>query len=705
MLLMRGELNKPPGKVGHRWFAAPGQVERHKWGNSSMYSYTGLHGRITGALVCIGMVACGGGGDSGSGSSAGSGTGPVLSMSVNVLGVGSSKATYQFEATGTTPGYSVSTPPTQGTASITNGGLLTYTLSGFPSSATDTIGVTITADGNTSTTTLTVQLKYDPLLAYQWHVKNTGQSAFTSTSGTSGIDVNVADAWTAGITGSGVLVNVVDTGLEIGHEDLRAQVRAGGSYNFIDGSNNPTATASAAQTGDHGTSVAGIIGATAFNGVGGRGIAYDANLVGFNFLSSAQSLDQASTSFGGDPMQGSAASADVFNASFGISACTWISPTATVDSIFQNTTTLRSGKGALIIKSAGNGYSDCGTGYDANAACGQNGISCDNANSDPENTNYNIVLVGALNASGVKSSYASTGSNIWITGLGGEYGYNASSAPGYPTEAYKPAVVTTDVSGCGAGYDANPVTPFHIPGSNEQSTLNKGCNYTSTFNGTSSAAPIVSGVVALMLQANTNLTYRDVKYLLATTARPVDASKAAVRAPFAGNSAFPLEAAWTTNAAGRNFHNWYGFGLVDANAAVTAAKAHTMLGPVSVSNLDSSTTQTTIPYGTTPAGFTFTQGTDKTVEEVIVNLTVDTDNFRSYCAHIDLVSPRGTKSILMNGYAGAYSQPNGSVIRMLSNAFYGESSSGDWTMNVYNGCNGVSMKLAATVPTLTIRGH
>jgi len=626
-------------------------------------------------------------------------------MSANVLGIGISKATYQFEATGTTPSYTISKPPTQGTASITNGGLLTYTMSGFPSSATDTIGVDITAGGKTTTTTLTVQLHYDPLLSYQWHVKNTGQSAFASTSGTTGYDVNAADAWSAGITGSGVLVSVVDTGLEIRHEDLKAQVLADGSYNFIDGTNDPTATQAAAQNGDHGTSVAGIIAATAFNGLGGRGIAYGAKLIGFNFISSNQSLDNASTSFGGDPIKGSSTSSDVFNASFGASACTWISPYATVDSIIQNTTTLRSGKGALIIKSAGNGFDTCGSDSYTYAACSSNGISCDNANSDPENTTSNVVVVGALNASGVKSSYASTGSNIWITGIGGEYGVNSTYASSDDPNVFKPAIVTTDVSGCGAGYDNEQVTAFHIQGTDTQKTYNSGCNYTSMFNGTSSAAPTVSGVVALMLQAKPELTYRDVKYLLATTARPVDTSKAAATALFAGNSAFPLEAAWTTNAAGRNFHNWYGFGLVDASAAVTAAIDHTLLGTVSESTLSSSTTQTTISYGTTPTEFTFTQVAGKAVEEAIVNLTVNTANFKTYCAHIELVSPSGTKSILMNGYAGAKSQPTGSVVRLLSNAFYGESSAGTWTMKIYNGCSDVSMKLASTVPTLTIRGH
>ncbi|NBX05749.1 MAG: peptidase S8, partial [Betaproteobacteria bacterium] len=204
-------------------------------------------------------------------------------MTVEVMGIGASgMAKYQLKEIGNS--YSITKPPTQGSATVSDTGLVTYTplQSHFPTSATDTIGIEITDGGvsTTTTTTLTVKLQYDPLLPFQWHIQNTGQSAFASTSGSAGNDVNAAGAWAAGITGKDVLVNVVDTGLEIGHEDLKAQVLPGGSYNFLDGTNDPTATQADAKNGDHGTSVAGIIAATAFNGVGGRGIAYGAKLIG-----------------------------------------------------------------------------------------------------------------------------------------------------------------------------------------------------------------------------------------------------------------------------------------------------------------------------------------------------------------------------------------------------------------------------------------
>ena len=85
---------------------------------------------------------------------------------------------------------------------------------------------------------------------------------------------------------------IVDEGLEILHEDLADNVLAGQSYNFLDNTNDPTLDPALDNQGDHGTSVAGIIGMKAYNNVGGVGIAYDASLVGYNYLEA-----QSSTNF------------------------------------------------------------------------------------------------------------------------------------------------------------------------------------------------------------------------------------------------------------------------------------------------------------------------------------------------------------------------------------------------------------------------
>jgi subtilisin family serine protease len=155
-------------------------------------------------------------------------------------------------------------------------------------------------------------LKQDPLLPNQWHIQNTGQDAFASTLPVQGNDMNVAEAWTAGFSGKGIRVGVVDTGLEAAHEDLQANVDLNSSHNFLTGTHDPSPSG----TGfDHGTSVSGIIGAVAFNDKGGRGIAYNATLRGYNLIApGAFSVANMAQALGGSTVS---VDNDLFNASFG----------------------------------------------------------------------------------------------------------------------------------------------------------------------------------------------------------------------------------------------------------------------------------------------------------------------------------------------------------------------------------------------------
>ena len=81
--------------------------------------------------------------------------------------------------------------------------------------------------------------------------------------------------------------------------------------------------------------------------------------------------------------------------------------------------------------------------------------------------------------------------------------------------------------------------------------------------GTSFACPLISGVAAMVLEANPNLTWRDVQGVLAAT----------TQTDF--NDEDDETGQWTTNQAGVKHSYTYGFGLVDALAAVTAATGAT----------------------------------------------------------------------------------------------------------------------------------
>ena len=246
----------------------------------------------------------------------------ATSMNVDVLGAAPSSSQGTVIATDRESlplTYTLATMPALGTASVNaSTGAITYTIPGFASAASDRFTVSVSNGLTSATDTVSVALNSDPLLPNQWDIQNTGQNAFSSTPPTAGNDMDVASAWASGFTGKGIKVGVVDSGLQVAHEDLAANVDLTHSLNFVTGTDDPSPDPSIAGF-DHGTEVAGIIGAVAFNGKGGRGIAYNATLRGYNLLAPGLTFSVANmaTALGSAPVS---VDNDLFNASFSISS-------------------------------------------------------------------------------------------------------------------------------------------------------------------------------------------------------------------------------------------------------------------------------------------------------------------------------------------------------------------------------------------------
>jgi len=663
-------------------------------------------------LLAVGVSACGGGGSSSPPQSPGPMNAIAVAdsaVTVNVLGVANSTVTGSVIATDPQNlplTFSIKTSPQFGAASITPGtGVFTYSIAGHTQAASDSFTVTVSNGQAQSTAQVNVRLASDPLLQNQWHIQNVGQNAFSSTLPIAGNDMNVAGAWIAGYSGKGIKIGVVDTGLEVTHEDLTPNVDVGNSFNFLTGLNDPSRAA--ADTGfDHGTAVAGIIGAVAFNGKGGRGVAYNARLRGYNFLApGATSLANMAVSLGSAPIS---ADNDVFNASFGPLALALPTFSGAFQAITTNSLTLRGGLGAAIVNAAGNDFIDWGS-LPGTGLCDDAkfyGVSCGDPATDERRGGYAPVIVGAIGADGKHSSYSNTGSSLWLSAPGGELGYDSAYTTG---SSFAPAIVTTSRTGCANSNWPSAVNSLDSKGAN---SFAPDCQYTATMNGTSSATPNVVGVVAMMLEANPNLSVRDLKYILAKTAKKVDAAFPGVSSTaIIPGSTVVLEQGWVTNRAGWPFSNRYGFGGVDASAAVAMAKSYTAYLPA-VQNSAlypflAAPPATIAPLSPTgeiivlPVAEPF-----NTVEFAVVFLNIaSTPGLR--CNQVELKSPSGTKSILMhaaNGFA------NASVVnsRFLSNAFYGEPVNGDWTLTFFDFCaaGGIPTRLSTTSPQLlAIVGH
>ena len=511
----------------------------------------------------------------------------------------------------------------------------------------------------------------DPLFAEQWHLQNSGQSGFSNNNGVAGADLQMTETIRDGRNGNSVKLAVVDTGLEICHPDLAANVEEGKSFNAAF---QTTAGSSITDPfnfntfGDHGTSVAGVAGAVANNGFGGRGVAPDVELRAFNFSTSLEADPEVALlkSLGGSSRNPDSASAHIFNMSFGVEE-PFLNPAEDFVKLFKmGTTDLRSGRGALYVKAAGNSFDFCSS-HPLNAE-----IGCVGSNTDPDQNLPYLITVGAFNAKDVRSSYSSAGANLWVVAPGGEDGEE------------HPAIITTDQIGIDAGFPAPPnsLTTDH--------PLNRDGDYTSVFGGTSAAAPAAAGAIAILLGMNPDLTWRDVKHILAASARKIDPDIAEVRAAFNGKP-YIARHAWQTNSAGYSYHNWYGFGAIAVDNAVTMAESHTpnSLGEFVESEwfsaVDDAALPLTIPDGD-GAGITHSltvvnMPNTANIEAVILDITLD----HSYGSDlgIKLTSPGGTESVVNPPFnvilAGV---PALGAWQLMSNAFYGEEPNGIWTIQV-----------------------
>ncbi len=521
----------------------------------------------------------------------------------------------------------------------------------------------------------------DPLSAHAWHLRNIGQTSFSTPNclagscpyGTAvlGEDAGLGNSHSRFNKGSGVKVAISDNGTDIYHEDLYFNIDEGQTRNYESDDPNdwlgmPTPAGGSNSIAAHGTAVTGIIGALKGNSRGSFGIAPEATLIPFKYVgtsgSYAKEIDQAGGLF------------DIFNYSYGRSSCTYhyMNPSY-LDALKYGVTNLRQGKGALYVKAAGNEYasylSDC-SGSDSDYYLG-------NANFEEDNSYPYLIVTSAMNAAGKSSSYSTPGSSVWITAPAGEFGDDS------------PAIISTDLMDCNHGFSKSNSSENNFESGTNP--LNENCNYTSTMNGTSSAAPMVSGAIALLLAQRPELSWRDVKNILARSARQIDSTHTGTSYPLS-DSRFPAlpghkyQEGWITNAAGFKFHNWFGFGALDIEAALELAANQTTTMPAYLETLSNGnwkyvkSLSLSVPDFSASGVSNSIGVTDNLIaEEVQVRLSVD--HTRASDLGVELTSPSGTKSQLMLINSNIVDKKLNDVI-FLSNAFYGESAQGQWTLKV-----------------------
>ncbi len=338
-------------------------------------------------------------------------------------------------------------------------------------------------------------LPIDDVYADQlWHLENTAQVP----GGLVGADIDVVPAWQ--IThGEGQLICVIDGGVETSHPDLA--IRFPG-WDAIDQDTDPNPGEGQDNAG-HGTLVAGLAAAVGNNALGVAGVAYAAEVFPIRAIGGSITQSAMYDAF----VRGVDAGCTVLNNSWGYipqDPCSAIGELPAMNEALEYARTVgRDGLGAVVVFSAGN-------------------QGCEQNNYPMLNNNPGVIAVASVTDQARKWGYSVWGAHVDM------------AAPSGPTGGGpRPGLWSTDMWG-----DAG----FNGQGENNE--------YSDRMGGTSGAAPVVAGTVALMLAANPRAPESAVREILCATADKIDPG-------FGDYDA----TGWSP---------YYGCGRVDAGAAVAA---------------------------------------------------------------------------------------------------------------------------------------
>ncbi|KAJ3594058.1 hypothetical protein NHX12_006390, partial [Muraenolepis orangiensis] len=357
----------------------------------------------------------------------------------------------------------------------------------------------------------------DPKFKDQWYLNNPNRR-----------DLNVKGAWELGYTGKGVVVSILDDGIEQNHPDLQQNYDPEASYDVNDGDPDPQPRYTQLDDNRHGTRCAGEVAAVANNGICGVGV---------------RMLDGEG----------------------------------------------RGGLGSIFVWASGNG-----------------GREKDSCNCDGYTDSIYTLSISSSTQNGNVPWYSEACSSTLAT----------TYSSGNLNEKQ---IITTD--------------------------LKSKC--TDSHTGTSASAPLAAGIIALALEANTNLTWRDMQHLVVRTSHP----------------AHLLTNDWKTNGVGRKVSHSYGYGLLDATAMVANIGTHLVIKK----SVD---------------GCLGTASHVSSLEHVQAQLTLSYNRRGDLAIH--LTSPSGTRSTLLAPRPHDYSSEGFNDWAFMTTHSWDERPDGEWTLEIEN---------------------
>ncbi|MDB3925660.1 Ig-like domain-containing protein [Porticoccaceae bacterium] len=513
------------------------------------------------------------------------------------------------------------------------------------------------------------KLQTDEYYPYQWYLHDFDQG---------GISLNKAillgydRAENESVyTGEDITIGIVGDEMR-NHPDLSVELANTNDSNFIISNKDDS-------TRGESTNVAGIVGATGWNTVGIRGIVPEAKLI--NIFGTLAFLSRTTKSDKLDLLQNQYDQYDQYNLGEDTIEYEPIDIYLITENGYSALTTKLTNKASIIFSlnhnngslnektSTTDGYTvlsekaiavhnssifirGAGDDFKQIKQICNNLLPCQqSAMSNHPIVNYPpLINVAAITKNKRKATYSVLSSANWISAPGGEEHQNED------------IITTCEREVCNA-------------------------DYTDNFASTSASAAIVTGVVALMLEENPKLDWRDIKYILAKTAVQIDEN----------------DNGWIPNNAGYKFHHAYGFGAIDAEATLKKVKNYTenlgelqkipltsITKPNELLKLSENITSSTITIKQNLyVEFLMLEIRPAARNDLDERLTNELEHL-SQRRELSITSPSGTifsHTITGSDLEGMFRDGTGDVkvFKILVNQFFGERSAGDWTITLSGG--------------------
>uniref|UniRef100_A0A8C8D0K2 P/Homo B domain-containing protein n=1 Tax=Oncorhynchus tshawytscha TaxID=74940 RepID=A0A8C8D0K2_ONCTS len=422
--------------------------------------------------------------------------------------------------------------------------------------------------------------------------------------------MNIEGAWRRGHTGKGVVVSILDDGIEREHPDLRPNFDPFASYDFNGNDDDPTPRYDSSNDNSHGTKCAGMVAAAANNSQCTVGISFNARIGGIRMLDGdvTDIVEAQSLSFRQQHI-------DIYSASWGPEddgrTVEGPGPLARL-ALDNGIRTGRKGRGSIFVWASGNG-----------------GRSRDHCSCDGYTNSIYTISISSTTHSGARPDYLEPCPSTL-----------ASTYSSFSTDRQG---VTLD--------------------------LKQGCS--KEHSGTSVSAPMAAGVIALALEANPLLTWRDVQHIIVRTSQ-------------ASHLTSPD---WHTNGAGYQVSHLYGFGLLDAESMVKEAERWRLVPSQHVCKEAPTQESRTIPPGLVLRSVYESTGCSHHplqhivyLEHVVIRVTI-THSHRGDLS-VTLTSPAGTKSQLLANRPLDHSTEGFQSWEFMTTHCWGEKASGEWSLEV-----------------------